>query len=138
MRFLWWPRKLASSVNLYRFTHFLDFPSGSIFANCLLGKHPQAPLNGICDTGCTIFNRFVRNKFFHLYLYSKKVMTVKSLSGEHPLSAKSLQSSLSYLQLTGAWHAPVISPKEELSTGNSEELHAHPDNAGGLLLVLPG
>ena len=65
-------------------------------------------------------------------------MTAKSLSGEHPLSTESLQSSLSYLQLTGAWHAPVISPKEELSTGNSEELHAHPDNAGGLHLVLPG
>ena len=65
-------------------------------------------------------------------------MTAKSLNGEHPLSTESLQSSLSYLQLTGAWHAPVISPKEELSTGNSEELHAHPDNAGGLFLAPPG
>lgn len=65
-------------------------------------------------------------------------MTAKSLSGEHPLSKESLQSSLSYLQLTGSWHAPVISPKEKLSSGNSAELHAHPDNADGLLLVLPG
>ena len=52
--------KLASSVNLYRFTHFLDFLSGSIFANCLLRKHPQSPLNGICDTGYSfILNAFV-------------------------------------------------------------------------------
>ena len=128
--------KLASSVNLYRFTHFLDFPSGSILANCLLGKHPQSPLNGICDTGCTIFNRFVRRKIFHFYLYIKKVMTAKTPSGSHPLSVKSLQSSLSCLQLTGAWHAPVISPKEKLSIGSSAELHAHTGSADGLLLVL--
>lgn len=117
---------------------FLISPLGQSSQTCLLGKHPQAPLNGICDTGCTIFNRFVRNKIFHFHLYNKKVMTAKSLSGEHPLSVESLQSSLFYLQLTGAWHAPVISPREKLSTGNSEELHAHPDNAGGLLLVLLG
>ena len=64
--------KLASSVNLYRFTHFLELSVGPFFANCLLGKHPQSPLNGICDTGCTIFNRLVRNKIFYFYLYSKK------------------------------------------------------------------
>ena len=51
--------KLASSANLYRFTHFLDFPTGSIFTNCLLGQHPQSPLNGICDTGCV----FILNAF---------------------------------------------------------------------------
>ena len=51
--------KLASSVNLYRFTHFLDFPSGSIFANCLLGKHPQFPLNATCGVGCA----FILNTF---------------------------------------------------------------------------
>ena len=129
--------KSASSVNLYRFTYFLDFPSGSIFANCLLGKHPQSPLNGTCDTGCTIFNRFVRSKIFHFYLYRKKVMTATTPSGAHPLSVKSLQSPLSYLPFTGACHAPVISPKEKLSIGSSAELHAHPDNADGLLLVLP-
>ena len=35
--------KLASSVNLYRFTHFLEFPCGLSFTNCLLGKPPQSP-----------------------------------------------------------------------------------------------
>ena len=50
---------LASSVNLYRFTHFLDFPFGSIFANCLLGKHPQSPLNATCGVGCA----FILNTF---------------------------------------------------------------------------
>ena len=43
--------KLASSVNLYRFTHFLDFPPVQSSQICLLGQHPQSPLNGICDTG---------------------------------------------------------------------------------------
>ena len=51
--------KLASSVNLYRFTHFLDFPAGSIFVNCLLGKHPQSPLNATCGVGCA----FILNAF---------------------------------------------------------------------------
>ena len=36
--------KLASSVNLYRFTHFLDFPSGAIFANLLVGASVPNPL----------------------------------------------------------------------------------------------
>ena len=35
--------KLANSANLYRFTHFLDFPTGSIFANCLLGEASPSP-----------------------------------------------------------------------------------------------
>ena len=51
--------KLASSVNLYRFTHFLDFPSGSVFVNCLLGKHPQSPSNATCGVGCA----FILNTF---------------------------------------------------------------------------
>ena len=51
--------KLASSVNLYRFTHFLDLPSGSIFVNCLLGKHPQSPLNATYGVGCA----FILNTF---------------------------------------------------------------------------
>ena len=51
--------KLASSVNLYRFTHFLDFPSGSIFVNCLLGQHPQSPLNATYGVGCA----FILNTF---------------------------------------------------------------------------
>ena len=56
--------KLASSVNLYRFTHFLDFPSGSIFANCLLGKHPQSPLNATCSVGYA----FILNTFTYCIL----------------------------------------------------------------------
>ena len=51
--------KLASRANLYRFTHFLDFPSGSIFVNCLLGKHPQSLLNATCGVGCA----FILNTF---------------------------------------------------------------------------
>ena len=51
--------KVASSVNLYRFTHFLDLPSGSIFVNCLLGKHPQSPLNATYGVGCA----FILNTF---------------------------------------------------------------------------
>ena len=35
--------KLASSVNLYRFTHFLDFPFGTIFANLLVGEASPIP-----------------------------------------------------------------------------------------------
>ena len=50
---------LASSVSRYRFTHFLDFPAGSIFVNCLLGKHPQSPLNATCGVGCA----FILNTF---------------------------------------------------------------------------
>ena len=56
--------KLASSVNLYRFTHFLDLPSGSIFVNCLLGKHPQSPLNATCGVGCA----FILNTFTYWLL----------------------------------------------------------------------
>ena len=35
--------KLASSVNLYMFTHFLDFPSGATFANLLVGAASPIP-----------------------------------------------------------------------------------------------
>ena len=56
--------KLASSVNLYRFTHFLDLPSGSIFVNCLLGKHPQSPLNATYGVGCA----FILNTFTYWLL----------------------------------------------------------------------
>lgn len=64
MRFLWQPRKLASSVNLYKFTHFLDFPLGQSLQIACWGKHPQAPLNGICDTSCTIFQSFCKKQNF--------------------------------------------------------------------------
>jgi len=37
--------KLASSVNLYRFTHFLDFPFGAIFANLLVGAASPIPFD---------------------------------------------------------------------------------------------
>ena len=56
--------KLASSVNLYRFTHFLDLPSGSIFVNCLLGKHPQSPLNATWGDGYA----FILNTFTYWLL----------------------------------------------------------------------
>ena len=128
--------KQSKPVQGHSFSRFSPLGQSSQIA--CWGKHPQSPLNGICNTGCTIFNRFVRSKIFHFYLYSKKVMTATTPSGEHPLSVESLQSSLSCLLLTGAWHAPVISSKEKLSIESSAELHVHPDNANGLLLVLPG
>ncbi|MBU5465101.1 hypothetical protein [Anaerotignum sp. MSJ-24] len=34
---------MASSVNLYRFTHFLAFPFGAIFANLLVGEASPIP-----------------------------------------------------------------------------------------------
>ncbi len=43
--------KVASSANLYRFTHFLDISFGTISENGLLGQRPQSPSNSICDTG---------------------------------------------------------------------------------------
>ena len=36
---------MASSVNLYRFTHFLDFPFGAIFANLLVGEASPIPFD---------------------------------------------------------------------------------------------
>lgn len=45
--------KLASSANLYRFTHFRKITFGCFFANCLLGQHPQSPLKSSCDDGCS-------------------------------------------------------------------------------------
>ena len=128
--------KLASSVNLYRFTHFLDFPSGSIFTNLLVGEASPSPFERYLRYRLHDFQSFCKKQNFLFLSSQKKVMTATTPSGVHPLSVKSLQSTLSYLQLTGAWHAPVISPKEKLSIGSSAELHAHPDNADGLLLVL--
>ena len=43
--------KLASSVNKALFAHFLKLSFGPIFKNCLLGPHPQTPLNNIYDVG---------------------------------------------------------------------------------------
>ncbi len=45
--------KVASSANLYRFTHFLDVSFGTISENGLLEQRPQSPSNSICDTGCS-------------------------------------------------------------------------------------
>ena len=36
-----------------------DSHRGEIFANCLLGKHPQSPLNATCAVGCA----FILNTF---------------------------------------------------------------------------
>ena len=104
----------------------------------LVGEASPIPFERYLRYRLHDFQSFCKKQNFSFLSLQKKVMTATTPSGAHPLSVKSLQSSLSCLQLTGAWHAPVISPKEELSTGNSEELHAHPDNADELLLVLPG
>ena len=76
--------KLASSVNLYRFTHFLDFPSGSIFVNCLLGQHPQSPLNATSGVGCAfILNTFtywlLRNLHWSSIPHKRKMKTWEKL-----------------------------------------------------------
>ena len=42
---------MVSSVNLYRFTYFLDLSFVQFSQICLLRKHSQSLLNGICDTG---------------------------------------------------------------------------------------
>ena len=39
--------ELASSVNLYRFTHFYKITYGLFCKNCSLGQHPQSPSNTI-------------------------------------------------------------------------------------------
>ena len=128
--------KQCKPVQVHSFSRFSPLGQSSQIA--CWGKHPQAPLNDICDTGCTIFQSFCKKQNFSFLSSQKKVMTATTPSGTNPLSVKSLQSSLSYLSFTGAWHAPVISPKEKFAIGNSVERHAHPDNADGLLLVLPG
>ena len=129
--------KLASSVNLYRFTHFLDFLIRVNLRKLLVGEASPIPFERYLRYRLHDFQSFCKKQNFSFLSLQKKVMNVATSSGAHPLSVKSLQSSLSCLQLTGAWHAPVISPKEKLSIGSSAELHAHPDNADGLLLVLP-
>ena len=52
--------KLASSVNLYRFTHFLDFTSGAIFANLLVGEASPIP-----------FERYLR---YRLLVHSERFL----------------------------------------------------------------
>ena len=52
--------KLASSVNLYRFTYFLDFPSGAIFANLLVGEASPIP-----------FERYLR---YRLLVHSERFL----------------------------------------------------------------
>ena len=57
--------KLASSVNLYRFTHFLDFPFGAIFANLLVGEASPIP-----------FDRYLRYRLLvHSERFPKKEKT---------------------------------------------------------------
>ena len=51
--------KVASSVNLYRFTRLRRFPQRGIFVNCLFGKHPQSPLNATWGDGYA----FILNAF---------------------------------------------------------------------------
>ena len=43
--------KLASSVNLYRFTHFLELSFGPFFANLLVGVTPNPPRTSSADDG---------------------------------------------------------------------------------------
>ena len=64
--------KLASSVNLYRFTHFLDFTSGAIFANLLVGEASPIP-----------FERHLR---YRLLVHSER-----SIQKEKPGLLKSVQ-----------------------------------------------
>ena len=56
--------KLASSVNLYRFTHFLDFPSGAIFANLLVEEASPIPFER--------YLRYRRSFILNVFLRKKK------------------------------------------------------------------
>lgn len=125
--------KQCKPVQVHPFSRF------SLWVNLrklLVGEASPIPFERYLRYRLHNFQSFCKEKNFSFFSLQKKVMTATTPSGVHPLSVKSLQSSLSCLQLTGAWHAPVISPKEKLSIGSSAELHAHPDNADGLLLVL--
>lgn len=55
--------KLASSANLYRFTHFRKITFGCFFENCLLGQHPQSPSNIIFDDGCSFILNVLMKSF---------------------------------------------------------------------------
>lgn len=72
--------KLASSANLYRFTHFRKITFGCFFENCLLGQHPQSPSNIIFDDGCSFILNVLMKSFLEKTLRrnlhrSKKVLT---------------------------------------------------------------
>lgn len=62
-----------------------DSHRGEIFANCLLGKHPQSPLNATCAVGCAfILNTFtywlLRNLHRSSIPYKRKMKTWEKLS----------------------------------------------------------
>ena len=53
--------KQCKPVQVHSFSRFS--PSVQSSQICLLREHPQFPLNGICDTGCSfILNAFLRKK----------------------------------------------------------------------------
>ena len=127
--------KQCKPVQVHSFSRFYLWVN---LRKWLVGEASPIPFERYLRYRLHDFQSFCKNQNFSFLSLQKKVMTAATSSGAHPLSVKSLQSSLSYLQLTGAWHVPVISPKEKLAIGNSAEHHAHPDNADGLILVLPG
>ena len=54
--------KQCKPVQVHSFSQFSLLGQSSQIA--CWGKHPQAPLNGICDTGCTIFQSFCKKQDF--------------------------------------------------------------------------
>ncbi len=102
--------KQCKPVQVYSFSRF------SLWINLrklLVGEASPSPFERYLRYRLHDFQSFCKKLNFSFLSLQQKVMTTKSLSGEHPLSVESLQSSLSCLQLTGAWHVPVIAPKEK-------------------------
>ena len=57
--------KMASSANLYRFTHFCKITFGCFFKNCSLGQHPQTPSNIILQWWLLVHSeRFCKRYFW--------------------------------------------------------------------------
>lgn len=54
--------KQCKPVQVHSFSRFSPLGQSSQIA--CWGKHPQAPLNGICDTDCTIFQSFCKKQSF--------------------------------------------------------------------------
>ena len=59
--------KFASSVNMYKFTHFWKFTFLWFFKNCLLrllGQRPQSPSNNIKNVGYSFILNVNGHKYF--------------------------------------------------------------------------
>ena len=93
---------MASSVNLYRFTHFLDFPSGAIFANLLVGEASPIP-----------FERYLETDLLP-HLNGNSVLIMDNMKSHHAKAVKKLldSSGVRYIYLPP--YSPDLNPIEKL------------------------